>query len=136
MKVWNGYGTEHSMNLVMIGQFEDAKSATAAKDVIDQLTRAIEAQQSDGRLIFGDPPEEFSEDLLQLLVDLNIHSLHYTDIEQFLHEVRVVVERDKIVITTDEVDVIAFIKVLLHRGAKLEIYSGHQHKGTGHGRPT
>ncbi|MFD6455671.1 DUF6375 family protein [Nocardia sp. NPDC060220] len=136
MKVWSGYGTEHSMNLVMVGKFEDAKSAEAAKEVIDRLTEAAEADEAAGRLVAGDPPEEFSEQLWQLLRELEVNSLGYADLEQFLYDVQVGVDQDKVVITTDEVDVIAFIKVLLHRGAKLKIYSAHEHKGLGYGRPT
>jgi len=136
VKVWHGYGTEHSMNLVMIGHFEDAQSAKAAKDVIDALTGAMEVEQASGRLDFGDPPREFSNELLQVMLDLNINSLGYTDFEQLLYDVRVEVEGDKIVITTDEVEVLAFIKVLLNKGARLEMYSGHEHKGTGYGRST
>ena len=32
-----------------------------------------------------------------------------------------------VVVQTDEIDVIAFIKVLLARGAKVEMYSMHDH---------
>ncbi|WP_024801656.1 DUF6375 family protein [Nocardia sp. BMG51109] len=135
MKVWSGYGTEHSMNLVMIGQFEDAKSARAAKDVIDRLTKAVEADEAAGRQV-SDSPEEFSEQMWQLLRELEVNSLGCADLEQFLYDVQVKVEQDKVVIITDEVEVIAFVKVLLHRGAKLEVYSAHEHKGTGYGRPT
>ncbi|GAA0585810.1 hypothetical protein HPO96_10715 [Kribbella sandramycini] len=136
MKVWQGYGTEHSMNLVMIGHFEDAKSARAAKDVIDTLTKAVEAEEAAGRLELGNPPEEFSEELFQVLSGMDVYSLGHHDVEQFLYDVTVAVEQDKVVITTDETEVLAFIKVLITRGARLEVYSAHDHKGTGHGRAT
>lgn len=31
MKIWQGYGSEHSMNLVMIGHFKSPKDATHAQ---------------------------------------------------------------------------------------------------------
>lgn len=136
MKAWQGYGTEHSMNLVMIGHFEDANSARAAKDVIDTLTNAAEVEEAAGRLELGNPPEEFSEELFQVLSGLDLYSLGHNDVEQFLYDVKVAVEQDKVVITTDETEVLAFIKVLLNRGARLEVYSGHDHQGTGYGRTT
>ena len=34
MKVWHGYGTEHSMNLKLIGHFADAREANAAVEAI------------------------------------------------------------------------------------------------------
>ncbi|MEU9397969.1 DUF6375 family protein, partial [Streptomyces sp. NPDC048324] len=39
MKVWYGYGTEHSMNLVMIGRFKDATAADRAHTVIKEFTK-------------------------------------------------------------------------------------------------
>lgn len=136
MKVWSGYGTEHSMNLVMVGQFKDEKSARATKDVLDRLTQAAQAEYDAGRLAEGEPLEEFSDELLALLMRLKVHSLGYADIEQFTYDVKVDIAQDTIVIETDEIDVIAFIKVLLDKGARLEMYSGHDYKDTGYGRHT
>ena len=33
MKIWTGYSSEHSMNLVLIGKFKQAKDAEAVADV-------------------------------------------------------------------------------------------------------
>jgi hypothetical protein len=137
MKVWNGYGTEHSMNLVMIGQFKDENSARAAKHVLDQLTNAAKAEENAGRLVIGEPSAEFGDELLTILHDVKVYSLAYSDLEQFLYDdTKVSHSGDQIVIETDEVEVIAFIKVLLDKGAKLEMYSGHDFQGTGYGRAT
>ena len=127
MKIWYGYGTEHSMNLVMVGHFEEAKDARKAKETIDRLTAAMVAEQNAGRLEFGDPPSTFSDELLVVLKELNIHSLGYNDFEQFLYDVDVKAEGERVVLRTDEVEVLAFIKVLLNVGAKVEMYSGHDH---------
>jgi hypothetical protein len=40
MKVWRGYGTEHSMNLKLIGHFASADEANAAVEAIEVLTAA------------------------------------------------------------------------------------------------
>ena len=37
MKIWTGYSSEHSMNLVLIGKFKQAKDAEAVADVINKL---------------------------------------------------------------------------------------------------
>lgn len=39
MKVWNGYGSEHSMNLVMVGQFKTIEDAEKTKELIESLPR-------------------------------------------------------------------------------------------------
>jgi hypothetical protein len=41
MKIWKGYGSEHSMNLVMIGHFKEACDAREAKRLIDQLIERV-----------------------------------------------------------------------------------------------
>jgi hypothetical protein len=40
---------------------------------------------------------------------------------------------DKLVITTEELDIGAFTKVLINKGAKIEVDSAHEHGGA-HGR--
>jgi hypothetical protein len=132
MKVWHGYGTEHSMNLKLIGHFASAEEAKAAVETIAALTATAEAEQEAGRLEYGEPPRMFSDALLAVLSELRMHSFAYADIEQFLYDTDVKTDGPDVVIQTDEIDVIAFIRVLLARGAKLEMFSMHEH-GTGAG---
>ena len=116
MKVWSGYGTEHSMNLVMIGQFKDETSARAAKHVLDQLKDGAKAEERAGRLVIGESLAEFSDELLTILREVQIYSLTYADFEQFLYDdTKVGLSGDQIVVETDEVEVIAFVKVLLDK---------------------
>ncbi|WP_328842915.1 DUF6375 family protein [Streptomyces sp. NBC_00258] len=134
MKAWYGYGTEHSMNLVMIGRFEDATAAERAHAVIKQLTTALQAEEETGRLTVGEPNDRYSDEVLKLLSDLNIHSIGPRELEQFLYDLDVRRDGDSIVVTTDETDVQALLKVLLDKGARIEVYSAHDHPGSGYGR--
>lgn len=134
MKVWYGYGTEHSMNLVMIGRFKDASAAERAHTVIKEFTTALQAEEEAGRLIIGESDDRFSDEVLKLLSDLNIHSIGPRELEQFLYDLTMRREGDSIVVTTDETDVQALLKVLLDKGARIEMYSAHDYPGTGHGR--
>ena len=56
------------------------------------------------------------------------------ELEQFAYEVNMKVEGEKLIVTTDELDIAAFLKVLFLRGARIELYSAHDHPGTGRGR--
>lgn len=134
MKIWYQHCSEHSANLVMIGHFEDATGATRAKEVIDAISGQVAEDQQAGTLVIGSPSERFGEEMLGLLMRLNIGALGPQELEQFAYDVTVKVEGNKIVITTDELDVSAFLKVMFHRGARIEIYSAHEHPGTGYGR--
>jgi hypothetical protein len=69
----------------------------------------------------------FSDELLAVLSKEKIHSLAYADVEQFLYDTDVKADGSNVVVQTDEIDVIAFVKVLLARGAKVEMYSMHDH---------
>ncbi len=134
MKIWHEHGSEHSANLVMIGHFEDATEATKAKEIIDELTDQVARDQDSGALVFGSPSDRYSKDMLDLLAQLNVASIGPGELEQFAYEVDIEVEDDKLIFTTDELDIASFLKVLILRGARIELYSAHDHPGTGHGR--
>ena len=135
MKVWRGYGSEHSMNLVMIGRFKDAGDATKAKEVIDQITEQVGVDIEADHIEVGEQTDRYSDDMLTLLGSgVNVHGINPAELEQFAYDVSVEVEDDKVLVTTEEIDVSAFLKVLLDKGARVEVYSAHHHSGTGYGR--
>lgn len=134
MKIWYQHGSEHSANLVMIGHFEDATDATRAKEIIDALTEQVVADQDKGEVIFGSPAERYGKEMLDLLGRLNIMSLGPRELEQFLYEVSVKIEGSRVILTTEEVDISAFLKVLFGQGARIEVYSAHNHPDSEYGR--
>ncbi len=134
MKVWYQRGSEHSANLVMIGHFEDATEATKAKEIIEELTKQVAEDQDKGTLVIGSPPERYGKEMLDLLGRLNVASIGPGELEQFAYEVTVKVEGSKIVLTTEEMDISAFLKVMFDRGARIEVYSAHNYPDTGYGR--
>lgn len=136
MKIWFGVGTEHSMNLVMIGHFGDAASAEHAKDLIDQFTTAARTEQDEKRLDAGEYSDRYSEPILDLLNSTNVHSIEPNDLQQFLYDANVEQNGNEVVVTTDEIEVQAYLKLMLFKGARVEVYSAHDHRGTGHGRVT
>lgn len=134
MKIWYQHGSEHSANLVMIGQFENAAEATKAKEIIDELTKQVSADQDKGALVLGSPSERYTKEMLDLLSRRNIMSIGPRELEQFLYEVRVKVEGSKVILTTDEIDISAFLKIMFDQGARIEVYSAHTHPDTEYGR--
>ena len=134
MKIWCQYGSEHSANLVMIGHFEDATEATTAKEIIDALTDQVARDEESGALVVGSPSGRYGKEMLSLLSKLNIASIGPGELEQFAYDVRVDVQGSDVVVSTDEIDISAFLKVLFGRGARIEVYSAHHHPGPGYGR--
>lgn len=133
MKVWNGYGSEHSMNLVMIGRFKKEEDAAKTQEIIERLTEQVRADEKSGRLKIGGT-ERFTEEMLDLLGKLEVHILGPSEVEQFAYDFSIKKQAKQLVITSEESDVSAFFKVLIDHGAHVEIYSAHNEPDTSYGR--
>ncbi|RON73008.1 hypothetical protein BK675_21540 [Pseudomonas fluorescens] len=133
MKIWFQHGSEHSANLVMIGHFENAADAMKAKEIIEALTEQVSEDQSKGTLTLGSPTDRYGDEMLDLLVRLNI-SIGPQEVEQFAYEFSVKVDGNDLVLTTEELDISAFLKVMYLNGARVEVYSAHDYPDTLHGR--
>ena len=129
MKIWNGYGSEHSANLVMIGRFRDVASAKHAKAMIDEITTFMMDSEDD-----HEGAESYSDAALDLLRKMKFYSVAPAELFQFRYDVGSELKENKIVIKTDELDVSAFLKLLIDQGARVEIYSAHEYPDTGEGR--
>ena len=135
MKIWFGYGSEHSMNLVMVGHFREAEDAAKALDMLERIKEQANIDQESDLLGYEGKTDRFSDGMRDLLLySLNITTLGPADLEQFLYDVNVRVDEDNVVVTTDEVDVSAFLKVLIRNGARVEIYSAHDYRNSAYGR--
>jgi hypothetical protein len=134
MKIWYQHGSEHSANLVMIGHFTDATDAAKVKEIIDELQEQVSSDQDKGDIVLGSPSMRYGRKMLDLLQRLNIMTIGPMELEQFLYEVTVRVEGNKVILTTDEYDVSAFLKVMLDQGARIEVYSAHSHPDAEFGR--
>ena len=129
MKIWHGYGSEHSMNLVMIGHFKSADDAKKTQNLIEQLTEGLR-----GKIDIGTYRDRFGDDVMELLRETNCYNLSPSELEHFLYDSHTQVDGDKIVLTTDESEVSAFFKLMINNGAKVEIYSAHDYPDAEYGR--
>jgi hypothetical protein len=134
MKIWYQHGSEHSADLVMIGRFENAAEASKAKEIIDTLTNHVRDEESSCIRTVGQPSDRYGNAMLDLLGRLNILSISPRELEQFLYEVSVKVDGKNIILTTEEVEISAFLKILFDQGARIEIYSAHDHPDSEYGR--
>lgn len=125
MKIWAGYGSEHSMNLVMIGHFATAGDAEAVKQAIEEMETAANVEMEAGRLIVGEPTRRFPEALSNVIRALHLYSLSATELEQFCYDVTTKLHDNTVILRTDEPDVSAYLKLLLDKGARIEVFSGH-----------
>lgn len=122
MKTWNSYGSEHSANLVMIGRFKDSNSANEAKEAIDAITDFMTSGEADGT-----SPGQYPEGLMDILKRVGFFSLATSELEQFTMDIHSELKDEHVIITTDEPDVSAFLKLMVDKGARVEVFSAHVH---------
>ena len=90
MKIWHGYGSEHSMNLVMIGHFKSTEDSKKTYRLIEQLTeRLID------KIDVGSQRQRFDEGVMDLLKETKCFNLSPFELEQFLYDAYARVERKK-----------------------------------------
>ncbi len=131
MKVWFGYGSEHSMNLVMIGQFKSVGDAESARDALEQLMREVQAEADAGGITVGEPADRFGTKMLDLLGRVSFYDVRPAELEQFCYDVSISQDGDKITLRTEESDVSAFLKLMLDRAARVEVFSAHHYPEEG-----
>lgn len=134
MKIWHSYGSEHSSNLVMIGHFKSAADASKAVEIIQAITDQARLEQDEGSAEVGTPRQKYGNAMLDVLGKLNVAIVAPHEIEQFLYEVDVSAVDKDVIVKTEEYDISGFLKVLVGRGAKVEVFSAHDHPGSGYGR--
>lgn len=127
MKLWNSYGSEHSANLVLIGRFKDAITAEEAKDAIEEAMQFFQDRD------FDPYADAYSDEASALLRKLKVHSVSPSELSQFHGSFDITQKNDKLVITSDD-ELIPFLKFMIDRGAKVEMYSAHDHPNEEHGR--
>jgi hypothetical protein len=118
MKIWRSYGSEHSAQLVMIGRFKTIEDADGAHKVLEEIREYMRNHSPDLHQAVRYPPE-----FVTLLKRLNIHNLSVHEIDQFSYDVSSTLKGDAVTIDTNEPDISAYLKVLVDRGARVEVFS-------------
>lgn len=128
MKIWTSYGAEHSLNLVIIGQFKEAADAEEFESLISSLSEFLSNDPD-----FDVDADRFSSSLLDYLGKKNLFCLSPQQLTQLLYEMQIKREGNKIIISSDD-DLNALTSLLIHEGAKVEVFSAHNYPNEEHGR--
>lgn len=121
MKIWNSYGSEHSLNLVIVGHFKEAYQAEEFEILTAKVTQFLLDNSE-----FDVDADLFDEKTFEFLKKENLFSLSPEQLGHFLYDVNVSSDGKKIRVTSDD-DVNAFVSLLIHKGAKVEVFSAHDH---------
>jgi hypothetical protein len=113
----------------MIGHFKSSEDAEKTQTLIEQLSEALR-----DKIDIGENRDRFDDDILKFLMEKECYNLSPPELEHFLYDTHFRVEGDKIILTTDELEVSAFFKLMIEKGAKVEIYSAHHYPDAEYGR--
>ena len=122
MKIWQSYGSEHSMNLVMIGRFKQESDAKRVEELFGSLLEKLRGlPESDIK------EDRFTRDVREFLISKNVHYLAPNELRQFLYDVSFECNGSEIRVTTDEYDFSAALKIMIIEEAKVEVFSAHDY---------
>ena len=123
MRIWHSYGSEHSMNLVLIGTFETISGAETAIERMEALKGLAEAEWSDDD--WRRRNERMPPTLVEELIKLNLYDMGRPDVDIYAFDHSIERKGSTVRIWTDESEVQGFLKVLIHLGARVEVFSRH-----------
>lgn len=132
MRIWHSYGSEHSMNLIVIGTFQSVPAAKAAAKRMAALKALAEQEWSDDDWRRTDV--WMSDATMATLRELELYDMGRVDVEMFAFEHTVKQRETSVRITTDESEVQGFLKVLLSLGGRVEVFSGDEWNDDGSSR--
>jgi hypothetical protein len=115
------------MKLVMIGTFKNPSDATKMEHTIEELVSHIEHQVDVGAIKLGEYLQHFPDGTREVLAKHDLNTIGAYELEQFAYDVSHETTGSRITLRTDEADMSAFLKVLITKGARVEVYSAHDH---------
>ncbi|MEU5344468.1 DUF6375 family protein [Streptomyces sp. NPDC020766] len=123
MRIWHSYGSEHSMDLVLVGTFETVSGAEAAMERMEALKTLAEAEWSDDDWLRAD--ERMPRALADELGKLRLYDMGRSDVDIYALDHSVRRTGSSVRVWTEESEVQGFVKVLVNLGARVEVFSRH-----------
>lgn len=123
MRIWYSHGSEHSMDLVLIGKFETVSTAEAAVERMETLKALAEAEWSDDDWRRQD--ERMPDPLAEELMKLKLYDMGRSDVDIYAYEHSIKRDGSTVRVWTEESEFQGFLKVLIHLGARVEVFSRH-----------
>lgn len=121
MKVWQSFGAEHSLNLVLIGHFKEPSDAEDLRRLINETANFLREQDS-----FDVEADRYSENVSDYLSNKNMFCLSPHQLGHLLYDYSMEVIGSDIHISSDD-DLHGLISLMIHHGAKVEVFSAHNY---------
>lgn len=111
------------MDLVLIGTFETVSAAEAVLERMEALKSLAESEWSDDDWRRTD--ERMPPSVVEELTRLKLYEMGRSDVDIYAYEFSVEQKGSTVRIWTDESEVQGFVKVLIHLGGRVEVFSRH-----------
>jgi len=121
VKIWTGFGSEHSYRLVLVGHFQNESDAVIVEERYEQL-QELGAEEV-GNANWDEPAPGFSKELYERLEEAGALNLSRPDIEGFAYIEGIHREGKTITCHTDDAELQGLLKIMFDQGARVEIYS-------------
>ena len=117
MKIWRAYGSEHSMNLVMIGHFTSVSDAKKTQRLIERfserLSDVIDVEHT---------PDRYGDDILEVMREVGCYILSPTELENFRTPKTMRLKGRQITLEIAAMAASGFVKIMVEKGAKVEVF--------------
>ena len=123
MKIWTGYGSEHSANLVMLGKFKTPEDATNFLKELEKLERLIQEDNSRDD-VFRKFPEKILDEICSGRIRF-CNDFAPKDLNDFRMDLqRYQRDDDQTIVEfkSDETGWAGLIKMMLNAGARIELF--------------
>ncbi len=124
MKIWQSYGAEHSLNLVIIGRFKEVADAEEFKSLVDKTIKFLQGQDD-----FDVEADRYGSDVRDYLSEENLYSLSPQQLGHFLYDFSLEVIGNNVHVSSDD-DLHGLISLMVNHGAKIEVFSAHDYPET------
>ena len=128
MKIWYGYGSDHSANLVMIGEFKTEEDAERVYQLINTISENANSDLAEGVFNYSSSNEQLSEDTESRLRELKLFHLSPSDVSDFAFWNPSVEKTGKtLTFRSNDVEIGGFVKLMVAEGARVQVYSAHEY---------
>lgn len=123
MKIWQGFGSEHSAKLRLVGTFKTVADAQRVNEDVNSLQAMVLKHENE----ILSQPDKYPEEILHAL-SRQIRggaSIHPKDLEDFFMFEGFEQNGNQLIMETDDEGWAGLIKLFVNNEAKVEVFSRH-----------
>jgi len=132
MKIWTGFGSEHSYRLVLVGHFATERDAEIVVEKFERLQEI--ASDNAGDTDWDEPNPGYTDEMYQQLRAIGAGNLSRPDVDGFSYLYGLEQVGKTITLRTDDAELQGFLKLIFDNSGRVEIYSSHDWTESGEPR--